>query len=255
MHTFLIAELASAHDGDWQKARRMIDFAAIVGFDAVKLQYWSNADRLAHRRRAPNYRDIYRRYQIPISWLAEAKRSAEDQSLEFICTTYLPEDIAVVGPYVTRYKVASFEAHSSAFVAAHPYDKPLIVSTGMMSGDQVMKLGSLRPDAKFLHCVSAYPAPLDAMQLRAGLQWCEGLSDHSANPLTGAVAVGAGASIIEVHIRLVETDMENPDYTCALSPGLARLYVEYVRQAERMMGDDEKRPQEAELEMMEYRVK
>jgi N,N'-diacetyllegionaminate synthase len=95
-----------------------------------------------------------------------------------------------------------------------------------------------------LACVSAYPAPIDDLHLRRfrpsrdrHVPTC-GLSDHSpaGELLTGALAVAAGAMMLERHLRLDDTDPENPDAPHACSPAQFRGYVELVRLAERALG-------------------
>ena len=65
----------------------------------------------------------------------------------------------------------------------------------------------------------------------------DGYSDHTANVWTGAVAVGCGAQIIEVHVRAYDTDPANPDYATALDPDEFRFYAQGVRTAERLIAD------------------
>jgi N,N'-diacetyllegionaminate synthase len=102
-----------------------------------------------------------------------------------------------------------------------------------------------------LHCVSAYPAPISEMNLRAVGR---GLSDHSRNLLTGAVAVGAGARIIETHYRLDTCHPTNPDYAVAFTPAEFTQYVKNIRDAEAMMGDGVKKRQPCEEWAVPYRV-
>ena len=80
-----------------------------------------------------------------------------------------------------------------------------------------------------------------------------GFSDHTRSPLAGAVAVGAGASVIEFHLRLDETDPRNPDFAVSRSPEEARVYVEHIRQAEVLMGDGKKRIMPEEEPMLAYK--
>jgi sialic acid synthase SpsE len=226
MSVFLIAEAASAHDGDYIRATDLIELADYAGFDCAKFQWYSDADKLADRRGVPDYyREIYHRYSFPASWLPSLKGECERRGLEFMCTVYLPEDIPVVAPYVSRWKVASFEAKDRELLDCLPRDARWIVSTGMWDEDEVIGIRRLigrkgHPFAlDFLHCVSAYPCPVENANLMATSPLHTGYSDHTAHPLTGAVAVGAGAQIIEAHIRLNDTDPGNPDYACALDPG------------------------------------
>ena len=251
--TFVIAEAGSCHDNEWGKAVELILTAKRVGADACKFQFWSNATRLAERRHASAYLGVYHKYQLPVEWLPLLKAQCDHAGIEFMTTCYLPEDIPVVAPLVKRFKVASFEAGDEAFLKAHGgYGKPLIVSTGMFDGSEWPRQ---LPQTELLHCVSAYPTPLDQANLGALRLGYSGYSDHTACTLTGGFAVCAGARILEVHFRLATTDTQNPDYTTALSPYELHEYVANVRLAERMLGDGVKRPQACEAPMSAYRVR
>jgi N,N'-diacetyllegionaminate synthase len=260
MRTCVIAEIASAHDGDLQQAKRLIDAAAQAGATAVKAQYWSDPDQLAARRRAGDrYREIYRRYSIPVGWLPELQAHAETRGLEFLCTTYLPQDVWTVAPFVRRFKVASFEAGDIAFVARHANDRPILVSLGMATvlvDPRDRYAWSQRHRLVFLHCTSSYPAPMVDLNLAVIRQpWCAGLSDHSGLIETGAIAVSAGASILEVHLKLPDTDPENPDAgEFALLPDDLGDYIARVQDVELMLGDGHKRQMPSEAAMAAYRV-
>lgn len=263
--TFVIAEIGSCHDGELVSARALVQMAAACGADAVKAQFWSDPDRLADRRRVPaHYRDIYRRYRMPVSWLPILKAEADAAGIEFLCTAYLPEDVAVVAPYVTRFKVASFEAGAADLREAHrPFsDRQVVVSLGMGGSQHAGKWSQDTSRVRFLHCVSAYPAPVVALHLgtlRAGARHglIHGFSDHTDPALTwtGALAVAAGAEIIEAHLRLEDTDPENPDAPHAMTPQQFDSYVRHIRFAEACLGDGRAGMQPCEAEMAQYRVR
>lgn len=262
--SFVIAEAGSCHDGSILKAMELVRVAKDEGASAVKFQYWSSPDRLADRRNVPErYREIYRRYRMPVEWLSMLYEQCDGIGIEFMCTTYLPEDIEVVAPFVKRFKIASFEAGDAAFVDAHPTDRHALISLGMSDGIPAHIIH--HPGARLLHCVSAYPAPVSAMNLRV-LRWqighahglkrlFSGLSDHSRHPFMGALAVAAGAEIIEAHLRLEDTDPQNPDYATAFTPTEFADYVQAIRFAEIALGDGEKRVQSCELPMTAYKVR
>lgn len=274
MRTVIIAEIGSTHDGDLGKAYDLIYAARDAGAGYVKAQFWSSAKRLAERRQSgPGYEEIYRTYQIPRDWIEALANRTHATGLGFICTSYLPEDIETVAPHVDHFKVASFEAADLDFIAAHyPYchwqpDRWLIVSTGLQDGGTLTRLkteravvGSGRPSVtmKLLHCVSAYPAPVESLALgQIQPEELDGFSDHAAVrwPASGAVAVALGAKILEVHLRLPETDERNPDAQVALMPGELRRYIEHVRYADAAIGDEPWRQHnQAEDEMRKYRV-
>ena len=275
MRTMVIAEIGSTHDGDLGKAFDLIYSARDAGADYVKAQFWSSAQRLAQRRRSgPGYEAIYRRYQIPESWLSALENRTRATGLGFMATCYLPEDIAVVEPHVDHFKVASFEAGDMDFIRAHYVynrrnrDRWIIVSTGLQGDDTLRPLmaereaagnrGALSVTMKLLHCVSAYPAPVESLAMRQiRTMRFDGFSDHAASGwiASGAVAVALGAKILEVHVRLPSTDMKNPDAPHALLPFQLTEYIKHVRTAEAAIGEEPWRHHNpAEDEMRPYKV-
>ena len=254
-HAFVIAEVAGCHDGDQDKAARLIELAADIGSDACKFQWLSSPERLVERRGAPEYLVAYRTLAFPRDWLPALKHLCDAARIEFMVTVYLPEDVDTIAPYVERFKVASFEGEigdlSSALVR---HRKPVLYSTGMNMiqcpvGDGYQRI-------QRLHCVSAYPAPLDEMNLAVLREPSYvGLSDHSRHLWTGALAIAAGARVVEFHVRLQDTEPTNADFAVAFAPEEARAYVANLRLAERMLGDGRKRVMPCEKPFLRYRVR
>jgi N,N'-diacetyllegionaminate synthase len=249
-HTFIIAEAGSSHDLDMTKARRLIEAAKECGADAVKFQWTSNAKKMAERRGHPEWAKGYEEYlELDESWLHLLKATCDEVRIEFMCTVYLIEDISVIAPLVKRFKVSNFESSWLEFVDAHfPYNKQVIISKPVSVTHERDQLANVRT----LQCVSRYPCPIYEVRLEAirgckytdygrRMTWlpnCDGLSDHTANVLTGAAAVAAGARIIEAHIRLDDTSPDNPDYKHSLRCGKwgeFQTYVENIRTVERML--------------------
>lgn len=256
----VIVEPGSCADGSLDRMLALCDLAAEAGATAFKPQFYSDPDRLADRRHmaADNpYRAIYRRYQMPFDWLPVIAERCQARGLEMFCTVYLHNDVRTVAPFVSAFKVSSFESgeHESLLLDACDLHKHRVIVSHGMSEDCGYQADSN------LHCVSAYPAPLDSLNLsvvgvadNCGNRFFDGYSDHSADVRVGAWAVAAGARILEVHARLDDTDPANPDYATALSPAQLREYIANVRDCEKAMGDGVKRVQDAERPMLEYRV-
>lgn len=285
MSTFVIAEAGSCHDCSIDKAQHLIELAKEAGADAVKFQYWSSAERLARRRRAESYLPVYQKYRLPEHWLAALKAYADDVGIEFMCTSYLPEDVWRVAEYCQRLKIASFEANDPELLVAHvaPLNagREVYVSCGMGARaapieDWLVRgyTGTAAPRVVLLHCVSAYPAPIDQLQLvkiRRSQSWARlgscppiggllaGFSDHSEadHTWTGALAVAAGACVLERHVRREDGDPSNPDYPHAMNPRAFREYVRHVRFAETVVGAADEHVSgagPAEAAMMEFRA-
>lgn len=239
MSVFVIAEAGSSHDNDESKAFRLIEAAKSCGADAVKFQWTSDAIAMSKRRGLggmdSNASVMYRRYlEKPVSWLESLKAHADKAGIEFMCTVYLIEDIATIAPLVKRFKVSAFESSWLEFLNAHwSYAKPIIASINAITSR------SWCNGVDYLYCVSKYPTALEDLKLGKLAHGRErqysGLSDHTANILTGAAAVAAGAKIVEAHIRLSDTSHENPDYGHSLVAFAFSRYVQNIRTVERML--------------------
>jgi sialic acid synthase SpsE len=250
MGVFVIAEAGSSHDNDLSKAYRLIEAAKECGADAVKFQWTSNSYAMAVRRGLGQAAaDMYGKYlQKPISWLESLKAHADKVGIEFMCTVYLIEDIATIAPLVKRFKVSAFESKWEEFVEGHmnAQRKDTIISSNDALNYNLppMKLYGGAGEFKVLHCVSKYPTPIDDLNLDVcSYDGVDGLSDHTTSTLTGALAVAAGATIVEKHIRLDTTPESNPDYLHSLEAANTRRdgwtafgeYVRNIREAERAL--------------------
>ena len=256
-HTDILAEPGSTAEGQLDTMFAQIELAREIGCDIWKNQWTSDPEAMCVRRHAPEYLGAYRNLAWPVGWHEILARRCETAGLRYVCATYVPADVAVVAPYVWAFKVSSFDALDTDFLDAHrPYQKPVFISTGMMNHEDVVTLGRMGAlyDWRLLHCVSAYPCPINQINLAAlGLHY--GLSDHTTHPMTGALAVALGAQAIEFHFRLEDCDPTNADYAVARSPEAAREYVANVRLAEAMLGSGVKRIMPAEAPMLRYAVR
>ena len=272
MSVRILAECGSSHDGSLEKALDLVRVARDSGADYAKAQYWSSADRMAERRHAPQYRRVYADYQMPRAWLPRLARACEEAGIGFACSTYLPEDVTVVEDHTRVLKIASFEASDPVHLAAHvaPASRghEILVSLGMGQTNAIAHhhlrwQGMSERTVRYLLCTSAYPCPptmAHLARLRPDYASCaqryDGLSDHTPPDctVTGAVAVGAGATILERHIRLDSTLPKNPDYPHSCSPAQFAEYVRLVRLAETLIGEHVSGPVEAEQAMLAFKV-
>lgn len=251
---FVIAEMASTHDGVLDMALDLIQIAKDAGADAVKTAWGSDAKAIATRMHT-TVTPAHELVCFPREWLAILSGRAHDLGLEFLCTVDCVPDIAVVAPYVDRFKIASWGVTDLDFIRKQT-EKPPVISTGTADEYEVLKLISFAHHWKgwALHCVSAYPTPLDETNLGviSRLDF-DGFSDHTANPLTGAIAVAAGARVLEVHYCHPDTAKDNPDRCVSLEPGALQSYIWLARRAALMMGDGNKRVMPSEQANVRYR--
>ena len=103
-----------------------------------------------------------------------------------------------------------------------------------------------------MHCLSAYPAPPEEINLRAmdaladAFQVPVGFSDHTLGIGIAIAAAARGATVIEKHLTLDRT-LPGPDHAASLEPEEFAVMVREIRHVAAALGDGVKRvmPSEA----------
>jgi N-acetylneuraminate synthase len=240
---FIIAELSGNHNGDMRRALELIEMAAEKGADAVKLQTYTadslvlNSNRPEFTINAPDNKwngrrlyDLYEEAHTPWEWHARLFERARELGMTMFSAPFDKAAVALLESLDTpAYKLASNEIHDWPLIEdVAKTGKPIIVSTGVATRDDVANtLDFMRScgarDIVVLHCVSAYPAPLDATNIRTMEDIARrfgvipGLSDHSLGVDAAVAAVVRGACVIEKHITLDRAD-GGPDSSFSLEP-------------------------------------
>lgn len=218
---YLLAEMGSNHGGNLETALQLIRTAAKAGADGVKAQFFT-ADVMVEKGH-PDYK-TYQQCELPSWWFAPMRKCTDEHGIDFVLSVFAPEHVPLVVPYVDAIKIASAElTYTPLLEAVVATGKPVILSTGMATAAEVVKAAVTDLPHHYpvavLHCVSAYPAPPEDMNLTAGAtSWCPwGLSDHTEEPFAAPLMAAAlGASVIEKHYRLL--DSTGPDADFAIYP-------------------------------------
>jgi N-acetylneuraminate synthase len=102
-----------------------------------------------------------------------------------------------------------------------------------------------------LHCVTQYPAPPEAVNLRAMDTMAQafglpvGYSDHTLGIEMSIAAVARGATVIEKHFT-VDRTLPGPDHAASLEPDELSAMVRAIRNVEVGLGSPRKLPATAE---------
>jgi pseudaminic acid synthase len=256
---FIVAELSANHNGEIARALRLIDEAKSAGADAVKLQTYT-ADTITIDHDGPGFTiegglwhgrrlyDLYREAQTPWEWHRRLFEHGRDVGIMVFST---PFDATAVDLLETlgapAYKIASFEAIDLPLIRrVAATKKPMIMSTGIADlGEIGAAVKAARQggceDIALLHCVSAYPARADEMNLRTIPHLAEtfgviaGLSDHTLGTTVASAAVALGACIVEKHVTLARSD-GGPDSAFSLEPAELRELVTACRETHAALG-------------------
>jgi sialic acid synthase SpsE len=255
--TFVIAEIGVNHDGNLNKAVELVKMAAACGADAVKLQVF-RASTLMHpssvmakyqkdRCAIDNPIEMLRRYEMSREDLRAIVKAIVDAKLIPIATPFSPSDIDTIASLrLGAIKIASPD------LVNHPLlhevvqlGKPMLISTGGATLEEVRRTTQWMDEASaqyaLLHCVSSYPVPPGDAQLcwigelDRAFDVPVGYSDHTTNPVAGAMAVSAGAVIVEKHLTY-DHAAKGPDHEASADPHQFERYVRLIREADAMRG-------------------
>jgi N-acetylneuraminate synthase/N,N'-diacetyllegionaminate synthase len=269
--TLVVAEGGVNHNGDIELAERLVDAAAAAGADAVKFQTFStdalvsrHAPKASYQREttgdAEGQREMLARLELGLASHAALMTRAARRGLVFFSTPFDHGSADLLERLgVPCFKISSGEITNLPLlqhVAAK--GRPLILSTGMATLEEVEEAVAVirkagDPPLVLLHCVSAYPAAAEEMNLRAMDTLRErfgcpvGLSDHTLGIEVALAAVARGAAVIEKHLT-VDKGLPGPDHRASLDPHEFAALVRGIRTVEAALGDGEKRPTPSEAD-------
>lgn len=240
---FLIAEAAINHNGDLERAMRMVEVAAEAGCDACKFQTYRTDDFCSPSD--PMYQTFKRcEFANPSAWRL-LKERCDECGIEFMSTPQNPSDLPVLlDAGIKRIKVGSDQMCNLQNL--REYAKaglPLILSCGMSSFNDInLALNATASAQKItlMVCTSQYPAPIDELNLRrittlrGRYPFVEiGFSDHTLGWAACLAAISLGATVFEKHFTL---DGDCPEGAFASRPALLRAWVDSIRDAHAMLG-------------------
>lgn len=268
---FIIAEAGVNHNGEIGLAKRLIDVAAEAGADAVKFQTFKaerivteQAPKARYQARTTGGREsqlqMLRRLELSQEAHRELRRHCRERKLVFLSTSFDEESADFLEALdVPLFKIPSGELTNLPFlVHVARKGKPMIVSTGMATLDEVKQAVGAIQDAGarslvLLHCVSNYPAdPIDVnlramrtMTVEFGVP--VGYSDHTMGVEVAFAAAALGAAVIEKHVT-VDRKLPGPDQACSCEPDELASLVRGIRKIEQALGHGRKEPAASEAE-------
>lgn len=253
--TFVVAEIAQAHDGSLGILHSLVEAVAATGVDAIKFQVHladaeSSALELFRVRFSPSDAtryDYWKRMELPLEEWCRLKDKCETLGVEFFATPFSNAAVDLLEEVgVSRYKVGSGDAGNPLLLERLVRTgKEIILSTGLCSLDEldgtVNMLQARGTAHALLHCTTRYPVPAGEVglgwlaRLRERYRCPVGLSDHSGTIYPGLGAVALGAVAVETHVTF-DRRMFGPDSAASITiEELARL-VEGIRFLEKARG-------------------
>lgn len=267
--TYVVAEVGVNHNADVQIAKLIIDAAARAGADAVKFQKRTpNVSvpeaQKSQMRSTPwgyiTYLEFRQKLEFSEEQFRELSKHCKEKGIAWFASVWDKPAVDFMEAFETPgYKIPSAQLTDLGLIKyARSTGKPLILSTGMSTMDQIKKGVVVAGTDKLviLHCTSTYPCEPEELNLRM-IQTLKkefpnvpiGYSGHEVSLVPSAVAVALGSSLVERHITL-DRAMYGSDQAASLEPGGFERLVKYIRVTELSLGTGVKKVYESEMTSM-----
>lgn len=263
---FIIAEIGLNHNGSLDIALQLIEEAVKCGCDAVKFQkrtpeVSTPKDQWEIQRETPWGTMSYIDYRYKVEFGKDEYKAIDafckKKGIIWFASCWDEESV----DFLEQFDPALYKAASAALTdmpllqKKKDTGKPLIISTGMSTMDEISfavdHLGT--ENLLIAHSTSSYPAPTNELNLRMihTLQGKYpdvpiGYSGHETGLATTLAAVVLGATFVERHFTL-DRAMWGSDQAASIEPvGMAKL-VKDIRDIESALGDGIKKVYDSEL--------
>lgn len=271
--TYFIADIAANHDGQLDRALRLIELAAEAGADAAKFQHF-RAPKIVSKEgfealgmqvshQAKWQKSVFQVYQdasVDWDWTETLKRACDDSGIHFFSAPYDIEAVDMLDRFMPAYKIGSGEItwiEQLEYIAGK--EKPVLLATGASDLGEVQRavdaILKINPQLLLMQCNTNYTGSLENFRyvnlnvlttFRAMYpDLVLGLSDHTPGHATVLGAVALGARAIEKHFT-DDRSREGPDHAFAIDPGTWREMVDRTRELEFALGTGNKVVEENE---------
>ncbi len=256
---YVICEISGNHNGQLDRALKLLDAAAATGADAIKMQSYT-PDTITIDHDSPDFMiegglwdgrklyDLYGEAQTPFEWHAPLFARAKELGVTLFSTPFDESAVELLaGLDAPAYKIASFEIIDLPLIAAvAAKGKPMIISTGMGNLAEIEAAVTTArangcDELILLHCISSYPAPIEQANLATvphlgeAFDCVSGLSDHTMGSAAAVTSVALGGSVVEKHFTLARSD-GGPDAAFSMEPKEFKALVEDCHHAHAAIG-------------------
>ena len=254
---FLIAEAGINHDGDFNRACKLVDIAANAKAEYVKFQSF-NASKLVSSRldetssyidsgkqKGESFQDLLRRLELSFESTVKLRDYCDQSNIGFLSTPFDSDSLNLLVDLGVDYlKVASADLTNLQLLSSiNKFSKPVILSTGMGTlGDVEIALDRLdNCHVTLMHCISWYPADIETTNLlymhtlKSAFDLPVGYSDHTLGIEASLASVALGSVCVEKHFT-DDVNAFGPDHAASISPNELKSLVVGIDRVYRCLG-------------------
>ena len=257
--SIFIAEAGINHDGDIEKAKKMIDVAVEANADYVKFQSFkakklvtsdaltsSYIDKGSHS--GESFLDLLARLELDEQSHIELKKYCDQKGIKFLSTAFDNESFDFLLKLgIDVVKVASGDVTNLPLIKYMAAAQlPMIMSTGMATLGEIEEAvdaieSTGNREIVLLHCISWYPAEIETTNLlfmntlKEAFGYPVGYSDHTLGINMSIAARALGATVLEKHFTLEKKDF-GPDHSASVEPHELKELVVGIKEVEAGLG-------------------
>ena len=278
---YFIADIGASHDGDIERAKKLISLAKESGADAVKFQHFSaktfvsdqgfsSLTNSSHQSKwKKSVYEVYQDASIPLQWTRHLKDHSDNIGITFFSSPYGIEMIDHLEPYVSVWKVGSGDInYHKQLHKLGQTGKPILLATGASTLQEVVEAANICKEYTdkivLMQCNTNYTGQdsnFDHINLNVLKQYREmfpdvilGLSDHTFGHETVLGSIALGARVIEKHFT-DDNNREGPDHPFSMNPVTWKNMVQSSVILQRSLGSTEKKvcPNEEQTVVLQRR--
>lgn len=272
---YTIAEAGANHDGDVEKAFKLIDAAKEAESDSIKFQTYK-ASKLTTKN-APKYWDDGNKNETQYDVFKKLDTLTDDQWKEIFEYANKKNITCFSTPFdeksadllysigVPAFKVASADITHLPLIK-HIGEKklPIFLSTGMASDEEITEAVNTiedtgNHDIVIMHCITSYPTEAKDANLemiraltKRFSDYVIGFSDHTLGTIIAVCSTFYGAKCIEKHFTFDNKLTESPDHRLSLDQEDFHKLVQELRLAEISRGKNTRQTFDSESEAVKY---
>ena len=233
---YFIADIAANHDGDIERAYKLIELAKEAGADAAKFQnfkaktivskrgFESLGKQLSHQANwKQSVYDTYDMASVSDEWSEKLKMKCDEVGIEYMTSPYDFDSVDWADRYVNAYKIGSGDITWLEIVEyMAKKNKPVLLATGAANIDDVKRAVSViekhNSNIVLMQCNTNYTASPDNFQyinlnvLKTYKEFFPdcilGLSDHTYGHTTVLGAFALGARVLRNILQMITTERD-----------------------------------------------
>ena len=246
---YIIAELACAHEGDFEFAQQAVDAAIQAKVSAIKFQVFTADGLVVHRHKLYN---AYLKYQFELQQWQILSEQAHKGGIDVLVDVFEPWSIKVA----RTINADCLKVHSTNVTNPFFLEKvaevglPVLIGTGGTFKEEIISAVNIMLSHHIhiglIHGFQGYPTSEKDVNLRCIKNLIHdfgvpiGYAGHADRNGEGLIyrnilAMGIGCSIIENHITLDSSPLRT-DHHSALNPKELGIMVSILREMESVLG-------------------